>query len=184
MFIPLTPELSINKDLPLDTTFASDSTFNLLTLLVIVAAPVLLVTLPLIIKPSAPVSFVIFIVPLLVTSPSKSIPVPSSWLRIVIVPLFLITPVEAIFPAAFVIVRLPLELATSPLIITPSRPVLSIVISPALYVLNIPPLSTFVPTFEVITMLPCDDENWLPVFMLSVFTKASNKASALDLIAS
>ena len=181
MCIPFAPEFSINNDLPFETTFAFDSTFNLFTLLVIVAAPSLLVTLPRIIRPSAPVSFVIFIVPVFVTSPSRSIPVPFSWLRIVILPLFLITAVsaDAIFPAAFVIVRLPFELATSPLIITPSRPVLSIKISPALYVLNIPPASTCVPTLDLITILPCEVENSFPVSMLSVLTNALKSASAL-----
>ena len=156
MCIPLAPELSIKRDLPLETTFALDSTFNLLTLLVITAAPSLLVTLPRIIKPSAPVSFVIFIVPVLVTSPSRSIPVPSRWLRIVITPLFLILPVlaEAILPAALVIVSLPFELATSPLMITPSSPVLSILILPALYVLSKPPSSTNVPMLDLITTFP------------------------------
>ena len=130
IFIWRSPELSINKPEPFEVTLPSDSTVNWLTLLVIVAFPVLLVTSPRIIKPSAPVSFVIFIVPSFSTTPSRSIPSPLSSLRMVITPLFLIAPVEAILPAAFVIVRLPLWFATSPLITTPSIPVLSIVILP------------------------------------------------------
>ena len=174
----MAPELSINRDEPLETTFASDSTSNLFSLLVIVALPVLLVTSPRIIKPSVPVSLVIFMVPSFSTIPSRSIPVPSSWLRISIIPLFLIAPVEAILPAAFVIVRLPLWLATSPLIITPSIPVLSIVILPEPYVLTKPPSATFVPTFDLITILPFAAENSLPDTMLSVFTSLSNSAAA------
>ena len=141
----------------------------------------LFVTLPPILRPLSPLEFVIFRVPSFVAVPSIVRPVPFSSLVIVMVPLFLSSPVFPTFnaPALFVMVKFPFGFETSPFIWIPSVPVFVIVVELlAPKFLIAPPASTFVPTFEVMTILPLALAKPLPVFMLSTFTSELKRVSA------
>ena len=86
------------------------------------------------------------------------------------------------FPLVFVTLSVPFGLEISPAIVTPSAPVLVIVVSLfAAKFLRFAPFSMFVPMFEVITILPLALANPLPVSMLSVLTSDSNSVSAAAL---
>ena len=142
-----------------------------------------LVTVPAIKRPSAPVSFVAVNVPSFVILPLSFKPVPVPLLRNVIAPLFFTIPVVSTrsSPEEFVTVILPFGLETSPAILTPFIPVFVIVISPEPKFLTLAPLEIDVPFDEVIIILPFEVANWLfaiDISILSVLTKLLNKASA------